>query len=104
MFKAQRPRAEGDVERHSPLPLSIFPTAAEILLLLEAGRAHLGQAEGPEAALDEYIQEASLETEIPGLLVLNFAYFGRHGQLADRPETFRISSLVRVSLPYDFDC
>ena len=45
-----------------PFPLSTFPTAAEILLLLVAGRAQLGQAEGPEAALDEYIQEAGLET------------------------------------------
>ena len=45
-----------------PFPLSTFPTAAEILLLLEAGRAQLGQAEGPGAALDEYIQEAGLET------------------------------------------
>ena len=39
-------------------PLSAFTTAAEISLSLEAGRAQLGQAEGPEATLDEYIQEA----------------------------------------------
>ena len=54
----------GDVERHSslsPFPLSAFPTAAGISLSLEAGRALLGQAEAPEATLDEYIQEAGLE-------------------------------------------
>ena len=44
-----------------PFPLSAFPTAAEISLSLEAGRAQLGQAEEPEATLDEYIQEAGLE-------------------------------------------
>ena len=42
-------------------PLSFCPTAAEISLSLEAGRAQLGQAEGAEASLDEYIQEAGLE-------------------------------------------
>ena len=44
-----------------PFPLSAFPTAAEISLLLEAGRAQLGQAKEPEATLDEYIQEAGFE-------------------------------------------
>ena len=44
-----------------PFPLSICPTEAEISLSLEAERAQLGQAEEPEAALDEFIQEASLE-------------------------------------------
>ena len=34
-----------DVERHSHLPLSFCPTAAEISLSLEASRAQLGQAE-----------------------------------------------------------
>ena len=43
-----------------PFPLSAFPTAAGISLSLEAGRAQLGQAEEPEATLDEYIQEARL--------------------------------------------
>ena len=42
-------------------PLLDFPTADEISLLWEAGRAQLGQAEEPEATLDEYIQEAVLE-------------------------------------------
>ena len=44
-----------------PFPLSFCPTAAEISFSLEAGRAQLGQAEGAEVALDEYIQEAGLE-------------------------------------------
>ena len=43
-------------------PLSFCPTAAEISLSLEAVRAQLGQAEGAEASLDEYIQEAGLES------------------------------------------
>ena len=42
-------------------PLSAFPTAGEISLS-EEGRAHLGQAEGEEATVDEYLQEAGLET------------------------------------------
>ena len=44
-----------------PFPLSSCSTEAEISLSLEAERAQLGQAEEPEAALDEFIQEASLE-------------------------------------------
>ena len=44
-----------------PFPLSAFPTAAEISLKLKAGRAQLGQAEEPEATLDEYMQEAGFE-------------------------------------------
>ena len=44
-----------------PFPLSFCPTAAEISLSLEAGRAQLGQAEEAEAALDDYIQKAGLE-------------------------------------------
>ena len=44
-----------------PFPLSTCPTAAEISLSLEVGRAQLGQAEEPEATLDEYIQEAGFE-------------------------------------------
>ena len=44
-----------------PFPLSAFPTAAEMSLLLEAGRIQVGEAEEPEATLDEYIQEAGLE-------------------------------------------
>ena len=43
-----------------PFPLSAFPTAAEISLS-KVGRAHLGQAEGEEATVDEYLQEAGLE-------------------------------------------
>ena len=50
-FAAQRPRAGGDVERHSPFPLSPCPTAAELSLSLEAGRAQLDQDEGPERHL-----------------------------------------------------
>ena len=71
-----------------PFPLSFCPTAAEISLSLEAGRAQLGQAEGAEASLDEYIQEAGLEAWT--LLVtwaLNFVYSGRRGERAGRPET-----------------
>ena len=44
-----------------PFPLSTCSTEAEISLSLEAERAQLGQAEEPEAAFDEFIQEASLE-------------------------------------------
>ena len=44
-----------------PFPLSAFPSAAEVSLLLEAGRIHVGEDEGPEASLHEYIQEAGLE-------------------------------------------
>ena len=43
-----------------PFPLSAFPTAAEISLS-EVRRAHLGQAEGEEATVDEYLQEVGLE-------------------------------------------
>ena len=71
-----------------PFPLSFYPTAAEISLSLEAGRAQLGQAEGAEASLDEYTQEAGLEAWT--LLVtwaLNFVYSSRHGERAERPET-----------------
>ena len=62
-----------NIERHSPFPLSFCPTAAEISLSLEAGRAQRGQAEGAEAALDEYVQEAGLEAGhswSPGLRTL----------------------------------
>ena len=44
-----------------PFPLSFCSTAAEISLSLAAGRAQFGQAEGAEASLDEYTQEAGLE-------------------------------------------
>ena len=60
-LKAQRPRAGGMSKDILPFPLLGFPTAAEISLSLEAGRAQLGEAEEPEATLDEYIQEAGLE-------------------------------------------
>ena len=61
-----------------PFPLSACPTAAEISLSLEAGRTQLGQAEGTESTLDEYLQEAGLEAW--AFLVtwaLNFVYSGR---------------------------
>ena len=45
-----------------PFPLSAFPTSAETSLSLEAGRTQVGEAEGPEATLDEYIQEVGFET------------------------------------------
>ena len=71
-----------------PGKLSFCPTAAEISLSLEAGRAQLGQAEGAEAALDEYIQEAGLEAwTFLVTWALNFVYSGRHGERAERPET-----------------
>ena len=63
------------------------PTAAEISISLEAGRTHLGQAEGTEAeaALDEYIQEAGLEAwTFLVTWALNFVYSGRHGEHANR--------------------
>ena len=60
-FLTQRPRAGRMSKDILPFPLSAFPTAAGISLSLEAGRAQLGQAEEPEATLDEYIQEAGLE-------------------------------------------
>ena len=44
-----------------PFPLSPYPTAAELSLSLEAGRAQLDQDEGPERHFDEYINEAGLE-------------------------------------------
>ena len=74
------------------IPLSLCPTAAEVSLSLEAGRAQLGQAEGAEASFDEYSQEAGLETEhslIPG--IFTFVHSGRHGERAERSE-FRNSS------------
>ena len=52
-LKAQPPRAGGMSKDIFPFPLLGFPTAAEISLSLEAGRAQLGQAEEPEATLDE---------------------------------------------------
>ena len=89
-FAAQRPRA-GEEYRKTfflPFPLSFCPTAAEISLSLEAGRAQLGQDEGAEAALDEYIQEAGLEAwTFLVTWALNFVYSGRHGERAERPET-----------------
>ena len=61
-FAAQRPRAGGGLSKDIlPFPLSFCPTAAEISLSFEAGRAQLSQAEKAEAELDEYIQEAGLE-------------------------------------------
>ena len=61
-FAAQRPRAgRGCQKTFSPFPLSPCPTEAEISLSLEAERGQLGQAEEPEAPLDEYIQEAGFE-------------------------------------------
>ena len=69
-------------------PLSFCPTAAEISLSLEAGRAQLGEAEGAEASLDEYIQEAGLEAwTFLVTLDLNFVYSGRLGERVERPET-----------------
>ena len=77
-----------------PFPLSFCPTAAEISLSLEAGRAQLGQAEGAEASLDEYIQEAGLEAwTFLVTWALNFVYSGRHGERAERPETSRNSGM-----------
>ena len=59
-FTAQRPRAEeGCGKTLFPFRSRLSPHTAEIPLLLEAERAQLGQAEEPEAALDEFIQEAS---------------------------------------------
>ena len=51
-FRAQRPRAGGMSKDILPFPLSAYPTAAEISLLLETGRAQLAQAEGSEPSLD----------------------------------------------------
>ena len=61
VLKAQPPRAGGMSKDILPFPLSAFLTAAEISLSLEVGRAQLGQAEEPEATLDEYIPEAGFE-------------------------------------------
>ena len=59
-----------------PFPLSAFPTVAEISLLLEAGRAQDGEAEGLEATLDEKIQEAGLEAQRSlATSAMNFVYF-----------------------------
>ena len=69
-----------------PFPLSACPTAAEISLYLKAGRTQLGQAEGTESTLDEYLQEAGLEAW--AFLVtwaLNFVYSGRHGEARRAP-------------------
>ena len=44
-----------------PFPLSAYSTAAEISLMLEAGRAQLAQAEGSGPTLGKYIQETGLE-------------------------------------------
>ena len=80
-----------------PFPLSAFPTAAEISLLLEAGRTQVGEAEGPEATLDEYIQEACLEAwRSLATWATNFVYFVRDGERADRPETSKSNDMNAV--------
>ena len=86
---AQRPRAgRGITKDILPFPLSFCPTEAEISLSLETESSQLGQAEEPEASLDEFIQEASLEAwTFLVTWALNFVYSGRHGERAERPET-----------------
>ena len=85
---AQRPRA-GEISKDIlSFPLSFCTTAAEISLSLEAGRAQLGQAEGAEAALEEYNHEAGLEAWTFFVTwALNFVYSGRHNERGERPET-----------------
>ena len=80
-------RGEGVISKDIlPFPLSFCATAAEISLSLEAGRAQLGQAEGAEASLDKYIQEAGLEAwTFLVTWALNFVYSGRHGEHAECP-------------------
>ena len=79
------------VEGHSPLSALGLPHSG-FSLSLEAGRTQLGQAEGTESTLDEYLQEAGLEAW--AFLVtwaLNFVYSGRHGERAERLETSQSS-------------
>ena len=71
-----------------PFPLSFCPTAAEISLSVNAGKAQTGLAKGTEAALDAYIQEAGLEAwTFLVTWALNFVGCNRHGERAERPET-----------------
>ena len=97
-FAAQRPRAGGMSKDILPFPLSAYPTAAEISLSLEARRAQFGQAEGAEASLDEYIQEAGLEAwTFLVTWALNFVYSGRHGERAERPDSLQIQRRTQTS-------
>ena len=86
-------------------PLSFYPTAAEISLSLEAGRAQLGQAEGAEASLDEYTQEAGLEaahSSSPALRISKISADTANAQSALKP--FRFQALSAVFCHGDFDC
>ena len=81
-------RGRGRLETFLPFPLSFCPTAAKILLSVNAGKAQIRLAKGTEVTLDAYIQEAGLEAWT--LLVtwaLNFVYCNRHAERAERPES-----------------
>ena len=71
-----------------PFPLSFCPTAAEISLSVNAGKAQTRLAKGTEVTLDAYIQEAGLEAwTFLVTWALNFVYCNRHAERAQRPES-----------------
>ena len=71
-----------------PFPLSFCPTAAEISLSVNAGKAQTRLAKGTEVTLDAYIQEAGLEAwTFLVTWALNFVYCNRHAERAERPES-----------------
>ena len=71
-----------------PFPLSFSPTAAEISLSVNAGKAQTRLAKGTEVTLDGYIQEAGLEAwTFLVTWALNFVYCNRHAERVERPES-----------------
>ena len=82
-------RAEREVSRDIlPFPLCFSPTAAEISLSVNAGKAQTRLANGAEVSLDGYIQEAGLEAwTFLVTWALNFVYCNRHAEQVQRPES-----------------
>ena len=76
-----------------PFALSTCSTKAEMSLSLETERAQLGQAEEPEAALDEFIQEAH-----PWCLTMELSRTSRRGRCRMKTES-RCSAVRRLIWP-----
>ena len=86
-----------------PFPLSAFPTAAEISLSLEAGRAQLGQSR--RRHLTSTFKKPAWKHGHPWRPELvSFVYSDRTGERAERPETSRCSpwSSVTVTLSVEW--